>query len=95
MKAHINNWVVTLDPRKPYDAPENRVEVLGGEVTGHPDHEDGKALVTSAVQSWDPVQGAVITATGTAYVLGDPHPQYEKNFPGAKARLIKSLQERS
>ena len=96
----IENWSVGLDPRNAYVAPELRRLVLFGTVTGHPLHDSGKELTTSALDHWDRTSvldrwdsngGYVVTASGTHYVLGDPDPAYEAKYPNARQRLILSL----
>lgn len=64
--------------------------ILAGEVYGHPFQPDGKVVNTSQIISWNEASGAVVCAS-REYVLGDPHPNYEKAFPNVRARFIAQL----
>ena len=92
IKVRIDGWMVST-PEQPYTAPELRVRVLSGVVTGHPRHEDGKLVTTSSIKSLNPLEGIIVTFSGTQYILGEPDPHYEAAFPGAKDRLLKSLEK--
>lgn len=67
----------------PYVAPENNLSCLAGQL------EDGRRIVTSMPICRD--GDIVITASGSRYRLGRPHPDYERRFPGAKNRFLASL----
>ena len=84
----LENWVVEGNP---YAAPEMHLCLLNGEVYGHPSERfpDGKRIAISRVVA---VQGeSVVTRSGSVYDLGEPDPDYEKAFPGAKARALEVL----
>lgn len=70
----LRNWSVVIVPSRsnPYREPRIR---LGGLVSDHPDHYDGKDIVTSKIMD---VKGRMITVeSGNVYELvGDPEPAY-------------------
>lgn len=84
---HLEQWAV-IEKLGPYQAPEQAKLVLVGTVSGHsrPDIPDGANVTTSRIVS---VMGqSVITASGTAYTLGEPEAEYEAAFPGARDRIF-------
>ncbi len=84
----LNKWSIGM--RNPYIAPELQTAHLQGVVTGHSRKKDGEKVVTSAIrgQRW----GYVVTASGSYYDLGEVDPEYERRYPHAKERLMKSLE---
>jgi len=90
MKVKIYDWFVSI-PEQPYAAPELRYRVLSGMVEGHPRHHDGTFVQTSFIVSWDEKEEVVVTHSGTRYILGLVHEEYEARHPDAKQRLIESL----
>ncbi len=93
VKVRIDDWTVFI-PEQPYIAPELLVRVLSGVVTGHPRHEDGTFVTTSSIELLNPLEGTIVTSSGTQYILGEVAEEYEYMFPGAKERLLKSLVEK-
>lgn len=73
-KLQLRNWSVVIRPSRsnPYKEPRIR---LGGLVSGHKDHYDGKDIVTSKIAT---VNGRFVTVeSGNVYELvGDPEPAY-------------------
>ena len=69
--------------------PEQKPQHLFGFVRGHPFHADGKQLRTSRLVYRK--DGCVLTRSGSQYELGDPHPDYEAEYPEARQRLLASL----
>ena len=89
--TRLENWSVGFIGDQ-YTAPELRVSILQGNVYNHPNparHPDGKSISTS------PIIGKrnrkIVTKSGTEYHLGKVDPNYEKLFPGARARVFKNL----
>lgn len=75
----------------PYLAPELRFYFLSGYIYGHPHFDDGARIIcTSPIQSYDGIY--IITRTGSRYLLGEVDPLYESEYPNAKERLIKNLE---
>lgn len=86
----LENWSVVTNADA-YTPPELIVGRLTGMVYGHPNHYDGKEVVTSPVIG---CQGdLIVTKTGSLYGLGKIDPEYAKLFPDAQKRLFESLKE--
>jgi len=83
----LEKWAMIM--ADPFQAPEIATAVLNGLVYGHPRHHDGKRVSTSRVKGKR--DGRVVTFSGSEYILGEVAPNYEKAFPGARERLMKSL----
>ena len=75
-----------------YAAPELASYRFIGKVYGHPKHEDGTVIATSTVVGWDGSEGFT-TVSGTTYTLGQPKPEYEAAYPGARERMIRQMRE--
>lgn len=88
IKYKLSNWAIVTS-RDPYIAPELVRQCLMGKVEGHPDHEDGKTIVTSNIIG--KFEGRIVTKTGSLVELGDPRPEYDKEFPDSKKRLFASV----
>ena len=88
MNIIIENWGIVQETN-PYTAPELLRSYLHGNVMNHPNFENGKEITTSAIVGIN--QELVVTASGSNYALGVPHPDYEKLFPDAKQRVLKQL----
>lgn len=72
----IENWTVrgkTLDPYKPPE--QGMILFLEGEVFGHPHHQDGHKVVTSAIMHAD---GRKVMTIHSDYLLGTVSPKYKK-----------------
>lgn len=87
--AHLENWAL-VSHDSPYTAPELRVLRLIGQVSGHPRFHDGDVITTSRIVVGD-ANG--IETRNTVYTLGEPAAEYEKQFPGARERLFKTLSD--
>lgn len=87
----LTNWSVAQDPRNPYLAPELRQQCLQGV------REDGANVITSVIVGKtglkESPQRAVVTKSGTRYILKEVDPQYEAIYPNAQVRLMDSLAE--
>lgn len=81
----INNWSLVSKPLHAYQAPEQSLR-LRGEVTGHPDFEDGSDITTSRIKEIK--GGKVYTSSGSEYTLGTVDPVYEALYPNALQRLL-------
>lgn len=86
----LEHWSV-VGAFDPYLAPEMQAVMLLGNVYAHPLHYDGKNVMTSRIVG--EIDGDIVTASGSRYVLGAIDPAYEKLFPGAKDRLITSIRK--
>ena len=85
---HLENWALgTIDP---YSPPEAGVR-LQGIVKGHPNFQDGSEITTSILTGYK--SPFVVTESGQRYTLGKPNPEYEKQFPNPKERIIKALSQ--
>lgn len=73
-----------------YDAPETIKLYFGGNVFGHPFFKDGDRIITSHITSYS--NGKFYTFSGTEYELGKVDEKYEKQFPNAYERVLKSLE---
>ena len=92
-QVRLENWCVTPLDQSPYTPPECRAHGLAGNVFGHPSFEDG-ASVTSTEAVAARMEGdnvIVVTRSGREYLLGQVDPEYERQFPNARDRVIKSL----
>lgn len=89
----LEEWSFGIDERDEYKAPEQLRPRLMGRVHNHPNHRSGGVIHTSPVVEYDEENDVVITQSGSCYKLGEPHPDYERQFPNAKERLIKALKE--
>lgn len=88
-KAKLENWYISVKTSDPYKAPEQGVSVLAGNIYNHPRFEDGKYVTTSPVRG-QTEDGDIITQN-TIYTLGTVKDDYEKEFPNARDRLLKTL----
>ena len=79
----LENWSVCQ--RNPYST----ACYLAGNVYNHKSKPDGKEVVTSRVITIE--NGLIITSSGSKYELGDVDPNYEKEFPNAKERILNSF----
>jgi hypothetical protein len=85
----LENWsIVYIDPWK---APELQEPLLHGNVYGHPKFMDGEEITTSQVVGFDKSTNIITTYSGHKYKLGKVDSLYEKEFPDAYNRVIKSL----
>lgn len=85
--AKLDKWYVTSFAT-PYSAPETVHPYLSGVVTGHPMKMDGDRITTSPICG---LRDGRIVTLNREYELGDPDPEYEKQFPNCKAKLLESL----
>lgn len=86
----IENWAVITPVVNPYAAPETQPPSLYGQVYGHPRFNDGEYVTTSLIVGKNE-QNEILTNSGNAYELGKVDLRYEKQFPGAKSRLLGRL----
>lgn len=75
----LERWAVVI-PNEPYMPPE----ILRPMLTGI--RPDGKRVRTSTIEGSD--GEAVITASGSRYLLGEPDPEFAKIHPDARAKLL-------
>lgn len=86
----VKNWGI-CGPQSPYQDPATSIK-LSGEVFDHPSFPDGSPILTSRVsrvEQKDEQSAAVFTAHSEYTIFAkDVHPEYEKMFPDAFARLM-------
>jgi hypothetical protein len=93
--ARLENWCVTPLAASPYTPPECQAHGLHGTVYGHPYFADGDEITTTecaSVKVDEPARVTITTRSGSRYVLGEVDPEYERQFPGALVRIVKSYQ---
>lgn len=81
----LERWSMHPDSG-PYLPSELQAGVIVGEVYGHRDHANGTTVITSRIVAVR--DGKIHTQSGSIYELGDPHPEYESVYPGARERLL-------
>lgn len=88
--VRIKNWRVVRRLATGDFAPEETEgEVcLYGELSGHPEIEDGALSTTSPIVGANKEKGVIICLS-RPYSLGQPHPDYEAEFRKARQRLLK------
>lgn len=87
----IENWSIGRHPKSPpYKAPES-CQCLSGNVYDSSKFEQGKSITTGVIVDVDYVNQLVRTASDSIYELGAAHPNYEKEFPNARARFFKEI----
>ena len=91
VKGTIENWALIVVLTSPYQAPELGTPCITGQVYGHPEFTDGTTITTSRIEGWDPVHKAVVTHSGSGYMLGKVSAKYERQYPDALNRLINKL----
>ena len=91
-EMRIEGWSL-IGSFDPYQAPELQSVKLLGHVYGHPNHHDGKLVMTSNVTGI--VNEDIITSSGSRYALGAIDSEYSKRYPNAKERLLATLRERT
>ena len=84
---HLEQWTYQRRPiEAQYTAPELIHFILTGDVFDHPKFADGQYVETSRVVEIG--TDTITTYSGNVYTLGDPYPDYEAQYPNAKARLF-------
>lgn len=91
IKGTIENWALIIVTTLPYQAPEQGTPCITGEVYGHSGFADGTTITTSRVEGWDTTHKAVVTHSGSGYVLGKVSAKYERQYPDAYNRLVTAL----
>lgn len=87
----IENWSVGRHPKSsPYQAPEYCL-AISGEVYDSPVFKQGEQITTNVIKNVDFENQLVTTKSGSVYELGAAHPDYEKEFPNARARFFKEI----
>lgn len=84
----LENWSVGMRLSNSYQAPEQGIPALQGNVYNHPRFEDGTFITTSRPVSLDE---HVITRSGSIYTLGVIDYHYKCLYPNARERLLTSL----
>lgn len=87
----IENWSIGRHPSSSvYLAPELCLAV-SGEVYDSPKFKQGEFITTNIIKEVDCENQLVTTKSGSVYELGAAHPDYEKEFPNARARFFKEI----
>jgi len=85
----LENWFITMIFG--YTDPEINHQYLRGNVYGNPKFADGESIITPPIAGR---KGKYIqTYSGSLYELGVVDSEYEKLFPNAYERLMKSMPE--
>lgn len=88
----IDNWSISSKGHSLYQPPECRRLQLVGTAKDHLNpHVNGNNVRTSDIIGWDSNITAVVTQSGSRYILGDVDPEYEKAYPNARETFVKSL----
>lgn len=82
MKQRLENWEVI-------DFSEG-LAVMGN-VYNSSKWPDGKSIITSTLTGWNPVEDAVITKSGSEYVLGVINSNFALDNPNALKELMVKL----
>lgn len=89
MPYKLENWSFVTP--NIYRAPELGGQIFHGNVYGHPHFPDGSSINTSEIVGR---KGQLFqTYSGSLYELGKVDAEYEKQFPEALNRLMKSVKE--
>lgn len=86
----LENWSIGYYSHEATLAPELRRAALQGKVYGHPRFVDGENITTTAIKELID-EDKIKTTSGSIYELGKVDPQYEKEYPDARNRLIASF----
>ena len=89
MTIRLENWSFVMGTNNKYASPEQYFPRFCGKAYGHPDHEDGLVISTSAITGYDEETDEFVCQS-RRYILGAVDAEYDKKFPGSKARIIKS-----
>lgn len=74
LRNWMARWASENQPSNGFNAPEPGLLVINGEVYGHPKRKDGTRITTSPVVG---AEGRIVrTASGSAYKLEEPSPEY-------------------
>lgn len=75
----LESWALSRFSREPRPC-------LIGYVSGHPNHADGRTVMTSQIDHV--LNGNVVTQSGTNYVLGETDPRYLELTGGLARRAL-------
>jgi len=81
----VENWAIVYHPDS-YTAPEMATPHLNGT------WPDGTNKTSTSIQN---VKGGLVYTKDSVYKLGDPHPDYEAQFPNAYERIFEALSDES
>lgn len=85
----LENWSIICINDNGYTPPEAKRFALRGNVFGHPNHNDGKCVVTSNIKSIDSKNSIAIT-NSREYTLGEMEKEY-KEFLISQGKSINIL----
>jgi len=91
-EVRLENWSIVSLNVNPYTAPELVTFHLQGVSYGHPKCPNGYMITSTAIIG--KVEDIVITKSGRHYKLGKVDSIYEKLYPDALNRVMKSLSDR-
>lgn len=83
----IEYWSMVYYPEDPYMPIELKSRRLRGHVYGNQNYKDGTIVLTEEIARVD--KDVIITINNQQYSLGRPDPNYEKQYPHAKERLLR------
>lgn len=83
----IEHWRVLCGPY--YKAPTRGFRLVG-DVFGHPERIEGQRIHTTPIVATNAETETVETESGSVYKLGKVAPYYERAFPGARERVLRS-----
>lgn len=89
----LENWARKVVPSGGFDAPEDKLKFVEGEVFGHPEMPNGSKVYVE-LKRFDYCERAFRDAQGRLFRLRQPSPIYEQRFPKAVARLKKAADDR-
>ena len=88
---YLDNWELRLPHTQAAIAPEGGLCALHGQIKFTTSRRNGTWSDDLLVLSRE---GELLRLEdGKLYQLGEPHPSYEAQFPGARERLLKRLPE--
>lgn len=87
----LERWSLRSRPYGRWESPEEAGVCLFGHVMGHPLHQDGKEVLTTAVLHLG--LDCIVTKSGSEYELGTVDPDYEQRYPRAEQRLVRALNQ--
>jgi len=84
----LENWSIVPKP-DPYKPPEFWKQYINGDVYDHPYRPDGQNITTSQIVGM--TKTVFKTRSGSEYEIGTVSEEYERQFPDARNRAYKAL----
>jgi len=90
--VHIDHWAMQIGGSiTPYAAPETYRYVLHGVVRDHPEHHEGKHVITSTIENLD-VEAGRCETRNIIYILGTPLPDYVDHCRRVGSEAVEALE---